>query len=84
MIIYFIFSHEGLEEATPSIVSDNAILWVNVGFLSEQQFAELNKQNVDVQFFPEHVDGSNEKSILQALKPIEEQAPNAEIFIEYL
>jgi len=84
MIIYLIFSQQGFDEAKESILADNATLWVNADFLSEQQISELSQAKINVQIFPELVNGSNEKSILSALKPIEEHAPKAEILIEYL
>jgi len=84
MIIYLIFSQEGFEEAKSSILTDKATLCVNADFLSDKQVEELSLANIDVQIFPEIVNGGNEKSILQALKPIEAQAPQAEILIEYL
>jgi len=84
MTIYLIFSQEGLAEAKESILADRATLWVNAGLLSEEQSAELKQENINVQVFSELVDGGNEKSILQALKPIEENDPKAEILIEYL
>jgi len=84
MIIYLIFSQEGFAEAKPSILTDKAELWVNTGFLSDQQMVELRQAKVNFHVFPELVDGSNEKAILQALKPIEEQNSDAEILIEYI
>jgi len=84
MTIYLIFSQEGYEEAKESILADKATLWVNAGFLSDEQIAELNQANINLQIFSEIVNGSNEKSILQALKPIEDKEPKAEILIEYL
>jgi len=84
MTIYLIFSQEGLAEAKESILADKATLWVNAGFLSEEQSAELKQENINVQVFSELVEGGNEKSILQALKPIEENDPKAEILIEYI
>jgi len=84
MTIYLIFSQEGFTEAKEAILADKAILWVNAGFLSDEQLAELKHENITVQIFAESVNGGNEKSILQALKPIEENEPKAEILIEYL
>jgi len=84
MMIYLIFSQEGLAEAKESILADKATLWINADFLSEEQLAELKQENINIQLFSEFVDGGNEKSILQALKPIEEKEPKAEILIEYL
>ncbi|NOQ93625.1 MAG: hypothetical protein GQ547_03195 [Methylophaga sp.] len=84
MIIYLIFSQEGFEEAKSSILADKATLWVNANFLSDEQNVELHQAGINVQTFLETVNGSNEKSILQALKPIEEEEPKAEILIEYL
>jgi len=84
MTIYLIFSQEGFAEAKEAILADKAILWVNPGFLSDEQLAELKHANITVQIFAESVNGGNEKSILQALKPIEENEPKAEILIEYL
>lgn len=84
MTIYLIFSQEGFAEAKSNILADKAMLCVNAGFLSDEQSAELKEVNINVHLFAELVDGSNEKSILQALKPIEEKEPKAEILIEYL
>jgi len=84
MTIYLIFSQEGFEEAKSSIMTEKAILCVNANFLLDEQVEELSQANIDVQIFPEIVNGGNEKSILKALKPIEEKAPQAEILIEYL
>ncbi|MDC9726198.1 MAG: hypothetical protein PSN44_09855 [Gammaproteobacteria bacterium] len=84
MIIYFIFSQEGFEEAKSDILADKATLWVNADFLSDEHTVELQQAGINVHTFPEKVNGSNEKSILQALKPIEEKNPEAEILIEYL
>jgi len=84
MIIYLIFSEEGYEEVKPSLFSEQAILWVNNDLLSEAQLLELKQQAIEVNIFPEMVDGSHEKSIMQALIPIENQHPNAEILVEYL
>jgi len=84
MTIYLIFSQEGFEEAKSSILTDKATLYVNANFLSDEQVEELSQANINVQIFSESVNGGNEKSILQALKPIEDKAPQAEILIEYL
>lgn len=84
MIIYLIFSSEGFEEAKLAILADKATLWVNIDFLSDEQVTELNQAGINVQTFLEIVNGGNEKSIIQALKPIEEEHPSAEILVEYL
>lgn len=84
MTIYLIFSQDGFAEAKESILADKATLWINADFLSEEQSAELKQENINVQIFSALVDGGNEKSILQALKPIEEKQPEAEILIEYI
>jgi len=84
MIIYLIFSQEGFAEAKESILADKAILCVNADFLSDEQVAELKQAEINVHLFSETVNGGNEKSILQVLKPIEEKHPKAEILIEYL
>jgi len=84
MTIYLIFSQEGFAEAKETILANKATLWVNADFLSDEQLAELEHENINVQVFAETVNGSNEKSILQALKPIEENEPKSEILIEYL
>ncbi len=84
MTIYLIFSQEGFEEAKESILTDQAALWVNTDFLSDEQTSELKQAGINVQTFSEIVNGGNEKSIMQALKPIEEKNPKAEILIEYL
>ena len=84
MIIYLIFSQQGYEEAKQTLFSQQATLWVNHDFLSKKQLAELAQHSIAVHVFPENINGNHDKSIMQALLPIEQQHPNAEILVEYL
>ena len=83
-MIYLIFTQEGFKEAQATLLEEKATLWVNHNFLSDEQVTTLNQGGVNVHHFPEKVDASNEKSILAALKDIEQDAPKTEIFVEYL
>ena len=84
MIIYLIFSQDGYEEVKQELISQHAMLWVNNSFLSDKQLTELKQYDIDVNVFSESINGSHDKSIMQALLPIEKQYPDAEILVEYL
>ncbi|MDH5358112.1 MAG: hypothetical protein OEW63_05745 [Gammaproteobacteria bacterium] len=83
-MIYLIFTQDGFEEAKNIIIEEKATLWVNEDLLSDQQISELTQAAISVHTLPNKVDPNDEKSILAALKLIEQDAPKTEIFVEYL
>ena len=83
-MIYLIFTQDGFKEALATLLEEKATLWMNNDTLSEQQLTVLKQGSVNVHYFAENVDANNEKSILTALKEVEDNAPQAEIFVEYL
>ena len=84
MVIYFIFSHEAFEEEKASFIENSAFVWVNPDFFTQEQLAELKQAGLNIHCFEQQVNGSNDKSIISALEPIEKQFPDAEILVEYL
>ncbi|OUR64637.1 hypothetical protein A9Q79_04875 [Methylophaga sp. 42_25_T18] len=83
-MIYLIFTTEGFNEAKAIILEDEADLWVNDDVLSNAQRDELSAANINVNILPENANPKNEKSVLSALKHVEQQVPKTEIFVEYL
>lgn len=83
-MIYLIFTAEGFNEAKPIILEDKASLWVNDDVLSETQKDELSAAEITVSILPENANPNNEKSVLAALKYVDQHAPKTEIFVEYL
>jgi len=84
MVIYLIFSFEAFEETKETMLTDKAQLWVNADFFSTSQLGALEQQGLSIHLFSEHVNGSNDKSIIKALELIEKEYPDAEILVEYL
>ena len=85
MTIYLIFSQEGFEEAKSQIITEQAVLWVNQDFLSDEQVNELTNAKISLNTFNDFVDGANDKSIIAALEPIEKEVgAKTEILVEYL
>ncbi|RKZ80488.1 MAG: hypothetical protein DRQ35_02175 [Gammaproteobacteria bacterium] len=83
-MIYLIFTQQGFEEAKNIILEDKATLWVNDGILSNENLAELTTTGISVHTLNDKIDPSDEKSVLVALKHVEQNSPNTEIFVEYL
>jgi len=83
MNIYLIFSRDGFNEVFDDRIGDNASLWLNSDLLSTAQIEQLKQHAIDIHFFADFVDGSNEKAILSVLEMIEKQNPKATIFVEY-
>ena len=82
-MIYLIFTQDGFEEAKNTIVEEKASLWVNEDLLTDEQINELSRSAISVHTLPNKVDPGDEKSILAALKQIEKNASDTEIFVEY-
>ncbi len=82
-MIYLILTAEGFDEAQDTILENKAALWVNDGVLSEEQHHQLNSATIRVNILADRADPSNEKSVLAAVKEVEQQSPKAEIFVEY-
>jgi len=83
-MIYLIFTQQGFEEAKNIILEDKATLWVNDGILSNENLAELTTTGISVHTLNDKIDPSDEKSVLLALKHVEQNSPKTEIFVEYL
>ena len=83
MMIYLVFSQEGINEAITDIMADKADLWINSDILSATQIEQLKQHNINIQFLAEFVEGSNEKAVLAALEAIERQNPKVDILVEY-
>jgi len=83
-MIYLIFTQQGFEEAKNIILEDKATLWVNDGILSNENLAKLTTAGISVHTLNDKIDPSDEKSVLVALKHVEQNSPNTEIFVEYL
>lgn len=83
-MIYLIFTHQGFEEAKDLVLTDKATLWVNDDILSDKDLSELTIADITVHTLPDKIDASNEKSVLAALKHVDQNSPNTEIFVEYL
>ena len=83
-MIYLIFTQQGFEEAKSLVLEDKATLWVNDGILSNENLAELTTTGISVHTLNDKIDPSDEKSVLVALKHVEQNSPNTEIFVEYL
>lgn len=83
-MIYLVFTQDGFEQAQQMIVEDKAILWINADVLTDQQRAELDSAGIQVFTLADKADPSNEKSVLAALDYVEKNAPDCEIFVEYL
>ena len=82
--VYLIFTNEGFAEMQSTFLEQEITLWVNKGVLSEEQLTELKQSNTTVYTLPDHIDASNERSVLSPVKHVEQQSPQAEIFVEYL
>ncbi|PHS70622.1 MAG: hypothetical protein COB23_02795 [Methylophaga sp.] len=82
-MIYLIFTAEGFDEAEGIILENKAVLWVNDNVLTDQQSQQLKMANIKVNILTDNADPSNEKSVLSALRQVEQQSPQDKIFIEY-
>ena len=83
-MIYLIFTQQGFEEAKNLVLTDKATLWINDGILSNEDLAILTTAGITVHTLTEKTDPSDEKSVLAAVKHVEQHSPKAEIFVEYL
>ena len=83
-MIYLIFTQEGFEEAKSIVLEDKATLWVNDGILTNEYLAELTTAGITIHTLTDKIDPSDEKSVLAALKHVEQNSPKTEIFVEYL
>ena len=82
-MIYLIFTAEGFDEAEDIILENKAVLWVNNDVLTDEQLQQLKMANIKVNILTDNADPSNEKSVLSALKQVEQQSPQDKIFVEY-
>jgi hypothetical protein len=82
-MIYLIFTAEGFDEAEDIILENKAVLWVNNDVLTDEQLQQLKMANIKVNILTDNADPSNEKSVLSALKRVEQQSPQDKIFVEY-
>ena len=83
-MIYLIFTPEGFAEAKSLVLEDKATLWVNDGVLSDKDSAELTTAGITIHILDIKINPSYEKSVLSALKHVEQNSPKTEIFVEYL
>ncbi|RKZ86582.1 MAG: hypothetical protein DRQ39_05565 [Gammaproteobacteria bacterium] len=83
-MIYLIFTPDGFEEAKSLVLEDKATLWVNDGVLSNEDLAKLTTAGLTVHTLTDKIDPSDEKSVLSALKHVEQNSAKTEIFVEYL
>ena len=83
-MIYLIFTQQGFEEAKDLVLTEKATLWVNDDILSNEDLAELTTAGISVHTLNDKIDASDEKSVLIALKHVEQNSPKTEIFVEYL
>jgi hypothetical protein len=83
-MIYLIFTQQGFEEVKSIVLEDNATLWVNDDILSNEDLAELTTAGITIYTLTDKFNPSDEKSVLAALKHVEQNSPKTEIFVEYL
>jgi len=82
--IYIILTSEGFTAMKATIIEKKVTLWVNKRVLTNQQLEALKQSNTTIHLLPDHIDADNEKSVLTALKYVEQQSQQAEIFVEYI
>ncbi len=84
MMIYLVFTQEGLTDIIETLSDNQAILWVNPGILSPEHQAQLQQHNIEFHLFDQSIDVGHERAVIEALEKVERRHPDADIFVEYL
>jgi hypothetical protein len=83
-MVYIIFTKQGLSDALADIAQAKAEIWTNSGIVDTSKSQQLQQQDISVHQLPEDADPENEKSVIKALKYVEGQTSDKEIYVEYL
>jgi|GEM_PF-611959 len=82
--LYLIFTEEGYTETKDTLIEASAALWINPNILDAKQLDMLEKAGIEPHILEQWVTPSDEKTIHNIIKQIEQRHDNIDLLVEYL